>query len=161
MVYADLVKVLLVDRLPLPAMSNWTEGILALAIVVGVGVALFLFSGESLGSGRDSGPEPVVADDDAAARGEALAAQVGCLACHTIDGALGIGPTWRGLAGSNRPLDSGETVAADDEYLRQAIVDPEASIVFGFEPVMPTEYSDRLSNEEINDLVEYIKSLSS
>ena len=134
---------------------------MALAVVLVVGLALFLFSGESFGSGREIAPEPVMADTDAAARGATIAAQVGCLACHTIDGTPGTGPTWRGLAGSSRPLETGETVVADDEYLYQAIVDPEATVVMGFEPVMPTDYSDRLSQDEINDLVEYIKSLSS
>lgn len=144
-------------------MVSWVEGALALAVVVLVGVVMFLFSGESLGEGTTTGDTPAAApafDGEAAVRGEVLAAQVGCLACHTVDGTPATGPTWRGLAGSSRPLETGEMVVADDDYLFEAIVDPEATVVQGFDPVMPDDYSERLSGEEINDLVEYIKSLS-
>ena len=98
-------------------------------------------------------------DSEAASRGEALAASTGCLACHSIDATAGTGPGWGGLAGSEVTLVSGETVVADDAYLFNSIVDPVSQVVAGFESVMPTTYADSLSEAEINDLVEYIKSL--
>jgi cytochrome c oxidase subunit 2 len=57
-------------------------------------------------------------------------------------------------------LDNGETVVADDNYLFNSIVDPQSQVVAGFDAVMPTTYSDSLSETEIQDLVEYIKSLA-
>jgi cytochrome c oxidase subunit 2 len=121
---------------------------------------MWLFSGRPGGTTGEDGGSPVSYDTAAAARGEALAASTGCLACHAIDGSAGTGPGWQGLAGSTVTLDNGETVVADDAYLFNSIVDPQSQIVAGFEAVMPTTYSDSLSQAEIQDLVEYIKSLA-
>lgn len=142
-------------------MSNWTEGALALIIVAGLGFGLYLFSGESLGSGSPSVTTvPSTIDQQAAARGETLAEEQGCRNCHTIDGTQGSGPTWKGLAGSVRPLVGGEEVVADDNYLFNSIVDPANQIVEGYDDLMPKFYSDQLDNDQITDLVEYIKSLA-
>lgn len=132
---------------------------LALGVTVVLGIGLWMFSGQPLGAGTTTSTTPIAFDAESAARGEALAAETGCLACHAIDGTSGIGPTWKGLAGASRPLDTGESVTADDVYLFSSIVDPVAQVVAGFEAVMPTTYSDSLTEDEINDLVEYIKSL--
>ena len=142
-------------------MSSWTEGALALIIVLGVGVGLYLFSGQSLGGGTtDSTAAPITVDPDAAARGAVLAEGQGCLQCHTTDGRPGSGPTWKGLAGSVRPLASGEEVIADDTYLFNSIVDPANQVVDGYQDIMPKFYADQLDDDQITDLVEYIKSLA-
>lgn len=144
-------------------MNSWTEGAVALFVVVMVGVGLFLFTGQTLGSDSGgSGPGPIVVDTAAAARGETLAEAEGCLQCHTTDGSLtATGPTWKGLAGSTRPLTSGDEVVADDAYLIESIVDPRSQIVEGYDAVMPTYFADQLDDAQISDLVEYIKSLAS
>lgn len=142
-------------------MSNWVEGILALIVLLGFGTALFMFTGEELGDGTTETTQPVAIDDAAAARGQAIAESTGCLACHSVDGTQGSGTTWRGLAGSSRPLTSGETVLADDAYLFSSIVDPAAQVVEGYEAIMPPDYGDSLTEAEVEDLVEYIKSLGS
>ena len=141
-------------------MRSWTEGLLALFVLVAVGAALFLFTGESLGGETTATTEPIAADPEAAIRGEAVSNGTGCLACHTVDGTTSSGPTWKGLAGSSRPLESGEVVVADTDYLTRAIVDPGAEVVAGFDNVMPPGYGDQLTDQEISDMVEYIKSLS-
>ena len=142
-------------------MRSWVEAVLAIVVLVGLGAFLLMFSGESLTDGSPTTTAPLEVDADAAARGEVVANSIGCLACHTTDGTPGTsGPTWKGLAGSSRPLDSGEVVIADDEYLVNSIIDPNLQIVAGYDPVMP-DYSDQLSDDEIDDVVEYIKSLSS
>lgn len=140
-------------------MKNWAEGLVALGITLLLGAGLWLFSGRPLSAEPTDSSSPVSFDTEAAARGEALAAATGCLACHNIDESAGTGPGWGGLAGSEVTLVSGETVVADDAYLFNSIVDPVSQVVAGFEAVMPTTYADSLSEAEINDLVEYIKSL--
>lgn len=142
-------------------MNNWTEGALALIIVVGLGVGLFLFTGQSLSEdGTDTSAQTITVDPEAAARGATLAEGQGCLQCHTIDGTLASGPSWKGVAGSIRPLTSGDEVVADDNYLFNSIVDPNSQVVEGYEPLMPTFYQDQLDEQQITDLVEYIKSLA-
>ncbi|HAV76757.1 MAG TPA: cytochrome c oxidase subunit II, partial [Anaerolineae bacterium] len=64
-------------------------------------------------------------------RGQALVAANGCAACHSINGAAGIGPTWFGLAGSEVELSGGATVIADDAFLAESILEPQAKIVAG------------------------------
>jgi cytochrome c oxidase subunit 2 len=140
-------------------MTRWGEALMALGITVVVGLGLWLFSGQPIGAEGTGATAQVAFDVEAAARGETLAAESGCLACHAIDGTAGTGPTFRGLAGATRPLESGESVPADDAYVFNSIVDPQSQVVAGFEPVMPTTYSETLTETEINDLVEYIKSL--
>jgi len=92
-------------------------------------------------------------------RGQRLAEGSGCLACHSLDGTRLAGPTWQGLADSEVRLQSGETVIADDEYLHEAIVNPNSQIAEGFAPIMPDIYGDTLSEEQIMDIVEFIKSV--
>lgn len=142
-------------------MSSWTEGALALIVVVGLGIGLFLFTGQELGDGAGGSDttQPITVDREAASRGEVLAEGQGCLQCHTTDGTSASGPTWKGLAGSTRPLESGEEVVADDAYLFSSIVDPNSQVVEGYEAIMPTFYSDQLDEQQITDLVEYMKSL--
>ncbi|MGH8947132.1 MAG: c-type cytochrome [Acidimicrobiia bacterium] len=141
-------------------MRTWGEGILAGLIVVIIGFALYLSTGQSLGGGTPESTVPVAADPEAVSRGIILAEGTGCLVCHSVDGTPGSGPTWKGVAGSSRPLESGETVIADDEYLHTSIVDPASQLLAGYDDVMPDDYGTQLSAEEISDLVEYIKSLS-
>ncbi len=142
-------------------MSSWSEGALALIVVLGLGIGLFLFTGQELGDGAGGSDttQPITIDPEAASRGEVLAEGQGCLQCHTTDGTSASGPTWKGLAGSTRPLESGEEVVADEAYLFNSIVDPNSQVVEGYEPIMPTFYPDQLDEQQINDLVEYMKSL--
>ena len=90
-------------------------------------------------------------------RGKQLAQTNGCLGCHTTDGRPSVGPTWKGLYGSERELQDGTKVIADEAYLKESITDPNAKVVKGFSPSMPP-YS-QLSEEDLNALIEYIKSL--
>ena len=132
-----------------------------MVLTAALGVGFWLFSGQPIGQGSEGTTVPTVIDVEAAARGETIAADTGCLACHTSNGTPGSGPTWKGLSGSSRPLESGETVVADEDYLSRSISDPLADVVAGFNSQMPTTYSDQLTEAEIDDLVEYIKSLGS
>jgi cytochrome c oxidase subunit 2 len=81
-----------------------------------------------------------------------------CYTCHTVDGSTGTGPTWRGIAGHQVQLADGTSVLADDQYLRQSILEPNSQVVRGFNPVMPT-YRGSLTEEQIRALIAYIQSL--
>lgn len=142
-------------------MNSWSEGALALIVMVVLGVGLFLFTGESIGdSGGPGTTQPVTVDTEAASRGATLANSQGCVSCHTADGTNLSAPTWKGLAGSTRPLTNGDEVVADDSYLFNSIVDPHSQVVEGYDAIMPTVYADQLNEQQITDLVEYIKSLA-
>jgi len=93
-----------------------------------------------------------------AVRGERVAKNAGCLNCHAVGEAVKVGPGWKGLFGSNVLLEGGKTVTADEEYLRESIVDPGAKVVKGFPNVMPT-YKTTLSKEDIDAVVAYLKTL--
>jgi cytochrome c oxidase subunit 2 len=94
-----------------------------------------------------------------AEQGAKLAEIQGCLSCHSVDGSSLVGPTWLGLFGSERSLEDGSTVVADDAYLRRSILEPEAQVVAGYPKIMPAAYG-LLPVEDIDAIVEYIKSLS-
>ncbi|HEX6982647.1 MAG TPA: c-type cytochrome [Balneolaceae bacterium] len=93
-----------------------------------------------------------------AERGRQIAEQNACFSCHSTDGSVIIGPSWKNLFGHEVELESGETVIADSAYIHESIVDPQAKIVAGFPPTM-VPY-DFLSESEIGSLIAYIKSLS-
>lgn len=95
---------------------------------------------------------------DLAAQGMRVAAEKGCLGCHSIDGRPHIGPTWRGLFGSRVALQDGTEVAADEAYITRSMMDPEAQIVAGFQPVMPS-FLGQIGAAETAAIVEFIKSL--
>ena len=63
-----------------------------------------------------------------------------------------------GLFGKNQKLQSGQSIAVDESYLRESIVNPHAKIVAGFQPVMPP-YQGRINEEQLMELIAYIKSL--
>jgi len=79
-----------------------------------------------------------------------------CMTCHSIDGSESIGPTFKGIFGRTVKLAGGATVTADDAYLREAILKPDAKIVAEFGDVMPVP---ELTDEELNQILEYLKTL--
>jgi cytochrome c oxidase subunit 2 len=89
--------------------------------------------------------------------GQLLVAANGCAACHSINGAQGIGPTWFGLFGHEVLLTDGTTVIADEAYLAESIHEPQAKIVKGFETQLMPTYG--FTDEQIADIVAYIKTL--
>jgi cytochrome c oxidase subunit II len=92
-------------------------------------------------------------------RGKAVVIKLGCLACHSTDGSVKIGPTWKGLYGSKVTLSGGNTVTADGDYIRESILDPGAKIVKGFPNVMPT-FKGIIKDDEITAVIAYLKTLS-
>ena len=70
------------------------------------------------------------------------------------------GPILHGVFGQPVQLSDGSTVTADENYMRDSILQPSAKIVLGYQPIMPS-FAGRLSDEQIMQIIEYIKSLGS
>jgi cytochrome c oxidase subunit 2 len=81
----------------------------------------------------------------------------GCPTCHQADG-KGLGPSLLGVYGNPVKLTSGESVTADDAYVRESIVLPKAKVVQGYTPIMPS-FQGQLTDEQVNNLIAYIRAL--
>ena len=91
--------------------------------------------------------------------GRVLTARFGCIQCHSTDGSTNTGPSWKGLYGRTVQLADGATVKADENYIRESILEPQAKVVAGFQPVMPT-FQGKLKDKDVTALIEYIKTFS-
>ena len=100
-------------------------------------------------------PAPTPAQEQLDATYKLLDEQI-CLSCHTIDGEESTGPTFKGIYGRTTKLTDGRSVMADEAYLREAIMNPLASIVHGYDDSMPP--SD-ITEEQLNQIIEYLKTL--
>ncbi|MGE4170466.1 MAG: cytochrome c oxidase subunit II [Candidatus Margulisiibacteriota bacterium] len=99
-----------------------------------------------------------IPDDQLDKLGAKLYVSKGCVACHSLDGKPGVGPSWKGLYGSKRTFSNAPAEVADDNYIRESVVKPGAKVVTGFGPVMPT-FSGLLSDREITGIIAYIKTI--
>ena len=105
-----------------------------------------------LSGSSDANANPVVA-------GEKLFAEKACITCHLADG-TGRAPSLNGLYGAQVLLADGSKVTADDAYIRESILQPNAKIVAAYQPLMPP-FQGQLTEEQILSLIAYIKSLQS
>ncbi|WP_445666414.1 cytochrome c oxidase subunit II [Fodinibius sp. AD559] len=105
-------------------------------------------------AGGGSQPEDLAPEE----WGEQLAQEWACTTCHSTDGSQMTGPTWQGTFGSEQTFEDGSTVTVDENYLRESILEPNAKIVEGYPAVMNT-YQGQLNDEQINAIIEYIKTL--
>ncbi|MBF0501153.1 MAG: cytochrome c oxidase subunit II [Candidatus Riflebacteria bacterium] len=84
----------------------------------------------------------------------------GCLGCHSLDGSVKAGPTFKGIFGRKTFVIKGgqeESLTADEAYLRRSILDPKAEIVKGFPDLMPPPMD--ISPEDLNTIINCLKSL--
>ena len=96
-------------------------------------------------------------DNELATRGLEVARQNGCVACHTLDGTVGIGPSWLGMYGKTETMVDASTVVVDDAYIIESIVRPDAKQVQGYENLMIRYF---ISEEDIAALVEFTRQLA-
>jgi len=96
---------------------------------------------------------------DPVLRGQQLVQQNGCLNCHSVSGAAGIGPTWSHLYESEVTLSDGSEVPADTDYLRTSIISPNLQVLQGFYPNVMPNFADVLDQTEVEDIIAYIQSL--
>ena len=95
--------------------------------------------------------------------GKRLAELMGCVACHSSDGSMlgKVGPSWKGLFGSEVLLADGRKVSADEAYIRESIKEPAAKVVRGFDKsdtAMPS-YEGIVSDAQIEALILYLRQL--
>jgi hypothetical protein len=95
----------------------------------------------------------------AVAKGKALSERYGCEACHTLTGAKSTGPTWKGLAGRNVRLTTGQVVRATDSYLIDAIEQPDAQITEGYSSGIMSTAIGNIPLAQAKAIVAYIKSV--
>jgi cytochrome c oxidase subunit 2 len=93
-----------------------------------------------------------------AQRGGALFQQLACNSCH-LDTGQGRGPSLKDIFGKPVQLQDGSTVMVDEAYLRESIVNSQAKIVRGFQPLMPT-FQGLINEEGLVSLIEHVKSMS-
>jgi cytochrome c oxidase subunit 2 len=104
------------------------------------------------GAARAPGEAPEVA-------GARLFQEQRCMTCHGGPiGGMVLGPPLAGLFGTPVKLRNGETVIADESYIRESILNPTAKLVAGYQPLMPT-YQGQISEEGVLQLIAYIRSL--
>ena len=102
-------------------------------------------------SGKDPQKTP-------AAWGKLTYERVGCNSCHTVDGSKSKGPSWKGIWGETVQLSDGKSVLVDENYVRESMMNPQAKVVKGYDPIMPT-FQGLLKPNQVNGLLAYIQSL--
>ena len=105
--------------------------------------------------GQEEGQLPL------AKRGEKLFSLKACASCHSVDSpAVKVGPSLFKKFGTEETLEGDQKVLVDENYVRESILQPNAKIVKGFpHGVMPT-FQGQINENELNALIEYVKSLS-
>jgi len=97
------------------------------------------------------------------AKGLALIRQNGCNACHSSDGSALVGPSFLGTYGATHVvITDGEEreITVDDDYIKRSIYEPNADIVKGYNQGLMLSYKDLISEDEIQDIIDYIQSLN-
>jgi cytochrome c oxidase subunit 2 len=94
--------------------------------------------------------------------GLVLLRNTGCLACHSLDGTKLVGPSFKGLYGSQRNVMSGSTekiVTADEAYILNSVYNPDEEVVTGFNKGLMKSYKTLLKESDISMITEYFKTL--
>jgi cytochrome c oxidase subunit 2 len=95
--------------------------------------------------------------------GLVLLRNTGCMACHSMDGSILVGPSFKDIYGAEKTVITGNserTIIADEEYLSVSITDPETDIVKGFNKGLMKSYTGVITDEELTLIIEYLKTLS-
>ena len=161
------IKQVVYDQIYHPAPA----GLMPAKIVTGAdaaSVAEYVASVAGTGTGKEGAPPTMTGTvaagggggGGAAAQGAKLFQNLGCSACHSLNGAKLTGPPLNGVAGSKVQLSNGRTVTADDAYLLESIHDPDKDIVKGFPKgiMSATIRPGSVSETQAKALVAFIKS---
>ena len=102
-------------------------------------------------SGSSNQQSPAVA-------GQQIYETLGCASCHGPTGEGGRGPALAGVFGKKVFLNNGQSIMADEGYIRESILNPQAKLVSGFGPIMPT-FQGQVSEDQLIQILAFIKSL--
>lgn len=100
--------------------------------------------------------------DTPVSTGRRIMTNVGCFACHTIDGSKLVGPSFKGIYGSTVTVQEGretKELVVNDDYITQSILDPNSQITEGFNRGLMQPYTGQLDDEDIASIIEYLKTL--
>jgi cytochrome c oxidase subunit 2 len=103
-----------------------------------------------------------VALDSPTANGKRIMKNIGCFACHSVDGSKLVGPSFKGIYGHQVTVSTGgndREVTIDDEYIKKSIYDPNADVVKGFNKGLMLSYKGQLSENDVKQITEYLKTL--
>ena len=107
---------------------------------------------KKVGSGSDNDETPLPE------LGEKIYKSKACMTCHSTDGKAGVGPSFKGVFGHEVEFADGSKATVDENYIRESVLNPQAKVVKGFAPVMPT-FQGLLTDREIDGVIAYIKTL--
>ncbi|MDT8397446.1 MAG: c-type cytochrome [Pseudomonadales bacterium] len=112
--------------------------LIAIAIVVGIVLVAILWTVIYRNFQAEAGRSAALPgiSGELALHGREVATSQGCIACHTLDGSPGIGPSWLGIYGRSETLVDGSQIVVDDAYFLESIIEPGAKLVKGYDNVM-------------------------
>jgi cytochrome c oxidase subunit 2 len=100
--------------------------------------------------------------DSPTATGKRIMQNIGCFACHSLDGSKLVGPSFKGIWGAEHTVVTGKEtrkVTVDEEYIKRSIYDPNADVVEGFAKGLMITYKGQLSEEDVANIIEYLKTV--
>lgn len=104
----------------------------------------------------------VASADNPGATGKKIMQNIGCFACHTVDGTKLVGPTFKGIWGEEQTVVTGKEtrkVKVDEEYIKRSIYEPNADVVEGYMKGLMVSYNGQLSEDDIASIIEYLKTV--
>lgn len=96
------------------------------------------------------------------ATGKRIMQNIGCFACHSIDGSKLVGPSFKGIWGNTHTVVTGKDkreITVDEEYIKRSIYDPNADVVDGFGKGLMLSYEGQLSEDDVANIIEYLKTI--
>ncbi len=100
--------------------------------------------------------------DSPTATGKRIMQNIGCFACHSLDGTKLVGPSFKGIWGAEHTVVTGKEtrkITVDEAYITRSIYDPNADVVEGFMKGLMVSYQGQLSEEDIANIIEYLKTV--
>lgn len=100
--------------------------------------------------------------DSPTATGKRIMQNIGCFACHSLDGSKLVGPSFKGVWGAEHTVVTGKEtrkVTVDEEYIKKSIYDPNADVVEGYMKGLMVSYQGQLSEDDIKSIIEYLKTV--
>jgi cytochrome c oxidase subunit 2 len=101
-------------------------------------------------------------DETPAGTGKKIMQNIGCFACHTLDGTKLVGPSFKGIWGAEHTVVTGKEtrkITVDEEYVKRSIYDPGADVVEGFMKGLMITYEGQLSEDDVANIIEYLKTV--